>query len=290
MKEFLSEVLRLLSEVPAAFWGVVAGSFFTLLGVWRTNLAQDRRAAVEREMSLRREIYLGAADAISESMAYIGQLSDFSKTPEAAASNYVAKVSALARTNIVSSKETSIALNRYSTSHTTHIFTLLAERIPVAAAANAATAALERRVAADREIEALSAQLTAHTISGGETKVIQGLLVAAVRRRDEQAAEYSRLLSESMPRQLAFARTCAVAAGTLRPLIVELIAAVRRELNLSYDLEANLRIAQDAQAAQQANFDRLIDHLTTQIAELSQPAREAKLEGIPASGPKLPAG
>ena len=65
-----------LSRVPATFWGVVAGSFFSLGGVWLSNrnsarnlkaqLDHDRATrAKEREMSMRKDIYLAAAETIA---------------------------------------------------------------------------------------------------------------------------------------------------------------------------------------------------------------------------------
>jgi hypothetical protein len=50
-------VIRWLENVPATFWGVLAGSFFTLLGVWLTNRAQGRRLdrQLEHERTLKSE-------------------------------------------------------------------------------------------------------------------------------------------------------------------------------------------------------------------------------------------
>jgi hypothetical protein len=65
----------LLVRIPGTFWGVLAGSAFSLGGVVLSNrnsarnlrlrLEAEREARnTEREMGLRKEIYLAAAEAI----------------------------------------------------------------------------------------------------------------------------------------------------------------------------------------------------------------------------------
>jgi hypothetical protein len=67
----------------------VVGSLFTLIGVYLTNLASDRRLRLqlghdrdlknrEREMTFRKETYVAAAEAIVVSMSAIPKLSDLS--------------------------------------------------------------------------------------------------------------------------------------------------------------------------------------------------------------------
>ena len=63
------EVVELIEDVPATFWGVLAGSFFSILGVWLTNRASEARLEIqfkherlvkstERELTLKKDIYL----------------------------------------------------------------------------------------------------------------------------------------------------------------------------------------------------------------------------------------
>ena len=70
------ELWALIEKIPASFWGVVVGAFFSLGGVALTNRATDRRQRKQlahdrevkdrdRELSLRKDVYLAAAEAIS---------------------------------------------------------------------------------------------------------------------------------------------------------------------------------------------------------------------------------
>ena len=54
MNDFLQFLAQLLDKIPAAFWGIVVGSLFTLSGIFFTNRANDRRrvGTVSREIIL----------------------------------------------------------------------------------------------------------------------------------------------------------------------------------------------------------------------------------------------
>ena len=75
-------MIELIEPIPAAFWGVVAGSFFSIFGVWLTNRSSDRRLlrqlnydreakAKERELTLKKDVYLSAAEAISAGISVL---------------------------------------------------------------------------------------------------------------------------------------------------------------------------------------------------------------------------
>jgi len=66
-----SQLLALIERIPATFWGVVIGSFFSLGGIVIANRANDRRLREQlkhdremrnrdRELSLRKDVYLSA--------------------------------------------------------------------------------------------------------------------------------------------------------------------------------------------------------------------------------------
>jgi hypothetical protein len=72
----LAVFLQMLDAIPASFWGVVVGSFFSIGCVALTNRASDRRLRAQfehewklktkdREMALRKKVYLAAAEAIA---------------------------------------------------------------------------------------------------------------------------------------------------------------------------------------------------------------------------------
>ena len=84
---WLTDILALVEKIPASFWGVVFGSFLSLVGVVVSNRANDRRLRQqlahdrelknrEREHSLRKDIYLATAEAIATGINSIGSFAN----------------------------------------------------------------------------------------------------------------------------------------------------------------------------------------------------------------------
>ena len=116
---------RLLEAIPATFWGVLAGSFFTLLGVWLTNRAQAQRLerqlnhestlrSEERALTIKRDVYLPAAEAISAGVAVVGRLPDLSIPQERLLDDWTSRSPAIARVNLVAGDQTLNALTQFS--------------------------------------------------------------------------------------------------------------------------------------------------------------------------------
>ncbi len=103
----LNTIQQFLDPIPASFWGVVVGSFFSIAGVAITNRASDRRLRAQleheresktkdREMALRKEVFLSAAEAVSAGMNSIGQFTNFDISNDQVTQPYVEKAPAMA--------------------------------------------------------------------------------------------------------------------------------------------------------------------------------------------------
>ena len=98
-------VVDLLRLVPATFWGVIAGSFFTLIGITLTNRHDRVMRDRQRQMDLRKEVYLAAAEAIAARMLALGRMANLGKQLEA--SNDFEKVApAIAKVYVIGRIET----------------------------------------------------------------------------------------------------------------------------------------------------------------------------------------
>ncbi len=108
---------ELISHVPATFWGVVSGSIIALLGVIASNsanrtrleiqLAHDRDLkTLERDLNLRRELYLDSIDAISNGFNMISNIGNIDLPEAEIASSYNEKISSLHKIYIVANPDT----------------------------------------------------------------------------------------------------------------------------------------------------------------------------------------
>ena len=95
-------ILVLIEKIPASFWGVVVGSFLSLGGVVVSNRANDRRLCQqlahdrelknrERELSLRKDIYLSAAEAIATGINSLGSFANLDISNDKLTAAYIEK-------------------------------------------------------------------------------------------------------------------------------------------------------------------------------------------------------
>lgn len=107
-----SEVLALLEGVPATFWGVLAGSFFTLLGVWFTNRATERRMRMQfaherqlreqdRQLALRKEIFFDLVQALTECSTIVAKTTNIQNSAQDLISEFNAKLVSISRSRLV---------------------------------------------------------------------------------------------------------------------------------------------------------------------------------------------
>jgi hypothetical protein len=100
--------VHLLGSIPGTFWGGVFGSFFSLAGVALSNRAADKRLrtqleherelrAKERELTLRKEIYLAGMEALQAGATIITDLANLDIPQEQIGKSYSEKAAAVAK-------------------------------------------------------------------------------------------------------------------------------------------------------------------------------------------------
>lgn len=106
--EIILSTLSIINMIPATFWGVVVGSFFTITGIALTNRASDKRLSlqfdheqkqkkVDREMMLRKEVYLATAEAIAAGANAVSSFANFDIPNDQITALYIEKAPALAK-------------------------------------------------------------------------------------------------------------------------------------------------------------------------------------------------
>ncbi|MFU8889505.1 MAG: hypothetical protein ACNA8N_12985, partial [Trueperaceae bacterium] len=81
------DLVALIASLPATFWGVIIGSLFTVIGVAITNASNTQRLRLQhehererdertRDLSMRRDVYMGAFEAIATGMTMVGNFGE----------------------------------------------------------------------------------------------------------------------------------------------------------------------------------------------------------------------
>jgi hypothetical protein len=110
-----------MERVPATFWGVVAGSFFTIIGIVITNWWTDRRQAAqllhdrelknrEREMALRKDVFTQVAEAIMAGLNAVTRHGDLSIPHNMVTASFLEKAPAASKAHLIANETTVEAL------------------------------------------------------------------------------------------------------------------------------------------------------------------------------------
>jgi len=270
---FFDHLLQLLAKIPATFWGVVVGSFFTVLGVALTNRAATHRLraqlehersqkAKEREMAMRKEIYLAAVEAVAAGISALPRFADLELPNNAIASDYAAKAPAIPKAHIIAGTDTVQAMvrltNRLQELHLQG-FALRASLLIEKEAITRLDDQIDRCIKEQtRFIELMRQKTLEGTIDQRGTAILNNLLADEQARHKECITERARLANILHPKHLQFLRDCALNTTRLRDLIVPLVSAVRAELELPYDARAYCLLLEESATSQQVAIDEFM--------------------------------
>lgn len=278
---FVAAVEPLLLRIPGTFWGVLAGSLFSLGGVILANknsarnqqvqLEADRRnKATDREMTLRKEIYLAAAEAIAVGFATIGRFSDLQREGDALIGQYIEKQPAIAKTYIVGNIETLTAILEVQGALDAAFNRLHVERLPgLKAKLDLAVARKQTDLALRRQTETLGL-IRIESQNGrpdqskwdalqAHFKFESDLVTVALQKQVplEQAVSAAQLrLAESIGEDLV----------RLNSLLAPVIAAVRRELALPIDESSVNELVTRLARKQKEGLSSLVSQIRASMA------------------------
>jgi hypothetical protein len=243
-------IADMLRAIPDTFWGIVLGSLFTIIGVVLTNASNTRRLRLqheheqnlesrERDLRLRRDIYLDAVEAISAGMAVVGRFGELHVPYRDLEQSYATKVPAIAKVTIVGHDDTIQAVADFSQALTGALQRLTSQRQRVdalMARSNAVDARVER---AAEEQERILSQIQGVSVERSEDDAQSQDL----RRRhamEDQRLERLRAEQYAIGNEMAVALTKLIQqsvqeVANLDRLFVPVISLMRSELGLAFN-------------------------------------------------------
>ena len=286
----LTSLLALIELIPGTFWGVIIGGFFTLGGIILTNRAHDRRMQLqladdqklknrEREMALRKDIYLAAAEAASAGLLAVGRFANLDIPHDKLTEGYLDKAPSITKVHIIANEETVRAITNFSTELTAAFLRLGVKRFQL--------------VAQKQQVGFLRAQVdesikeNARTLELIKQYNIEGL---ADRRkwdvlqqnfefegnRGERARQEADTLDTSLiPRQLEFLEEVYAETIKLGRLLTSPLFSIRKELELPIDETEFRRISEEAIAKQVETLKEFVRDLQSLIATQQAAAGES---------------
>jgi hypothetical protein len=272
-------------KIPAAFWGVLAGSFFSLGGVVLSNrnsarnlsaqLENDRNMRkADREMALRKEIYLAASEAISVGLSTVGRFIDLNVDAQELLAAYIEKAPAIAKVNMIANENTLRKIAGIASALSATFTQLHGERLPGLAIRN------RLRLASGNTDVFLALHKRSADILHEENRKVQpdpAVLAAMRRTLDFDSELVSNSLAEQRPLEQEFLAAGAELADKvvahlvrLNGLLANTVASARDELAMPIDVEVLRGILAEVTAQQSAALQALIDQMRAVHAQQAQ--------------------
>lgn len=292
----LADVLKLIEKIPATFWGIVIGSFFTLGGVVLTNRANDRRLREQlrhdrelrnrdRELSLRKDVYLSAAEAISAGLNTVGRFADLDIPNNKLTEAYIEKSPAIAKVHLIANEETTKALTSLVSELTAVYLRLFAKRFPLVMQ-KAQIAFLQQQMESfSRERDRMLDLMKQFNLEGATDKhrweVIQGNFKFEQDRITETSKQHAILLADLFPKELDLVKECMEGTNRLNRLLVPVVVAARRELEIPLDEAAYAKVIEESVKTQEASLNEFMKNIQSLLT-----AQQSSAPDAPESAPR----
>lgn len=263
----------IINKTPAAFWGIVFGSLFSFVIVLYTTRANDRRLraqfvhdreirAHDRDLSLRKDVYLAATEAISAALLAVNRFADLELSFEEISASYIDKSPAVAKVQIIAKEDTAKAVATFNSELMSVFMRLTAKRIPLVAQKQ------ELRILSDQmklfgaERDRMLELKRQYNLEGSSDQRRWNVIDSNFefeRKRVEVALEkHNQIASELLKVQFHYMKECSEEVYRLSLLLVPVVVAVRKELDLPIDEVIYRQVIEDGIQRQRACLNEFL--------------------------------
>lgn len=257
------DLVGMLEAVPATVWGFLVGSLITVIGVALTNASNTKRLRLQhaherdiaertRDLAMRRDVYLGAFDAIATGMTMVGNFGELDVPFQDLMRSYMGKAAAMGKVTIVGEEDTIRAVANFEQALTGAFIRLTAQRNGVDQRFKRMQALADKITRSEAEQERLEATIQAGEDPNGATI---RLLEHERRRCDALRAEEHTIEAAFTPALMGLIRATMEEVGALDRLVAPVIRCVRGELGLSFDEAFYVRLVEAGHAERAKHFE-----------------------------------
>jgi multidrug efflux pump subunit AcrA (membrane-fusion protein) len=265
-------LINFFENIPPAFYGVIIGSFLTIIGVVLTNISNTKRLRLqheheqklrnkERDLNMRREVYMDAMEALSAGITAISRFSELNETPEALMKSYSNLSSKLGKVTIVGKNETIEALANFQLEVNGAFLRMSAKRDKFDAILRQSQA-IEAEVASlQAQIEQLTTQLSQANVNQEHmlTKRIQSEIDLNQSKLTETKIKEGEIGVQLWQTVGNLVKTSMAEVSALNKLLVPLISLMRNELELPFNKEHFAQILEKGNDSLEAYMSTFFD-------------------------------
>lgn len=276
----LTTILAFLEEIPGTFWAFIGGALGPLAAVFLTNHAHNRRLQTqldhdrnlknrEREMSLRRDVYLEVAEAVQAGLIAVNRFPNLEISNEQVTEAYVDKAPSIAKVHIIAKDETVSAVINFVGELNATFFRLFAARVPLVSQKHKIDALKAQVDISQKEIFRTLELMRQHNLDGlvdqRKWEVLQQNFELERVRSDKASQEAETLGMTLYLKQLQYMEECAGETTKLGNFVTLMVLSARLELELPINEVEYRRVIGEASAKQQADLKEFIQHLQSII-------------------------
>ena len=237
-------LIAFMEAVPPTVWGFLVGSFITVVGVALTNASNTKRLRLQhahereldaraRDLSMRRDVYLNAFEAMATGMTTVGSFGELDIPFQELMRQYMGKAGAMGKITIVGREETIRAVADFEQALTGAFIRLSGQRNGVDQLYRR-THELETKLEASaKEQERLTTLIERG--EGSERASLQRSLEYERRRTKELRAEQEEVEAAFNPAMMVLIRNSMQEVAELDTMIVPVVRCVRNGLGLPFD-------------------------------------------------------
>jgi hypothetical protein len=276
----IKEALEIIEIIPGTFWGVIVGSLFSLGGVWLTNKASDQRLKTqfdheralktqEREMSLRKDVYLQAAEAVSAGVHALSNFPNLEISNDEVAKAYVEKSPSISRAYVIGSMKTIKALTDFGGELAALMLVLYVERAEILTLKNKVTLLDFQMSGFGKDRDRYLELMRDANINGQRDPQYWKVLNEGFEFEQGRIRSHSQN-RDAISKQLAlqqfkFMKRCVTESHRMSQCLVPLLIAVREELQLPLDIDGYREILDSSIAKQQVAVDEFVNVFAKKI-------------------------
>jgi len=248
----LNTITSILSAVPPGVWSAIAGALIAFTGVLLSNASHNNRLGLqlandsaekskERIATLRREVYLKAAEEIVKAGSYLAGLPQADLTKVNAGEGLQAFFGIAAKLQLVAEPKTALLVNELSSAYGELLLNVLPRLMPV----QNARSDIQIQDDLYKESNAQASRVLLEISKFNESAKTDEAVFAALQRafdwHMQTANDHGQLRNEAWERfndaQREFCRQLVIDLRDLGDLQVRVIVEIRRDLGLTSDLD-----------------------------------------------------
>ena len=263
-------LVAFMEAVPATVWGFLVGSLVTVIGVALTNASNTKRLRLQhahereldaraRDLSMRRDVYLAALEAMATGMTTVGSFGELEIPFQDLMRQYMGKAGAMGKITIVGREETIRAVADFEQALTGAFMRLSGQRNAVDQLFKR-TRALEAKLeTTTQEQERLATLLECSSEDDGDGARLRRSLEHEQRREAELRTELHTAEAAFHPGMMDLIRTSMQEVAALDTMIVPVVSSVRKELGLPFDDAFYLNLIRSGHAQRAEQFEGFLE-------------------------------